>query len=194
MYIVWVFSAYHSSCFGWLFRGSVTSLFYDKVLHCLATDHELLKYFAGSSVILPYTDLPGMRASDCPQATIPPSPLITSYRQDLVIYNKGSNSIFMLELTCPLDSTCHLQAARDRMQGKTEYLEIVSEFQCVEVACSYDTLELSVLEHYLPSSLTSLKIVLIVFWVKRHFLNLTVDKYFNWLLLFHLLFEKNSFS
>ena len=77
------------------------------VLHCLAT--ELLKYFAGSSVILPYTDLPGMQASDCPQATIPPSLPITLYRPDLVIYNKENNSIFMLELTCPLDSTCHLE-------------------------------------------------------------------------------------
>ena len=80
--------------------------------------------------------------------------LITSYRPDLVIYNKESNSIFMLKLTCPLDSSCHLEAARDRKQGKTE---TVSEFQCVGVTFSYDTLELSVLGHCLPSSLTSLK-------------------------------------
>jgi len=104
------------------------------VLHCLAT--ELLKYFAGSSVILPYADLPGMRASDCPQATIPPSLPITLYRPDLVIYNKENISIFMLELS-------HLEAARDCKQGKTEYLEIVSKFQRVGVTCSYDALELS---------------------------------------------------
>ena len=59
----------------------------------------------------------------------------------------------MLELTFPLDSNCHLEAARDRKQGKTEYLEIVSEFQQVGIPCSYDTL---VLGHYLSSSLTSL--------------------------------------
>jgi len=128
---------------------------HDKVLHCLAT--ELLMHFDGSSMILLYADLPGMRASDCPQATIPPSLLITSYRPDIVIYNKGNNSIAMLELTCPLDSTHHLEAARDRKQGKTEYLEILSEFQRMGVDCYYDTLELSVLGHYLPPSLTSLK-------------------------------------
>ena len=65
--------------------------------------------------------------------------------------------MFMLELSCPLDSTCYLEAARDCKQGKTEYLEIVSEFQRVGVTCSYDTLELIVLGHYLPSSLSSLK-------------------------------------
>ena len=128
---------------------------HDKVLHCFAV--ELLKHFAGSSSILLYADLPGMWASDCPQATIPPSLLITSYRTDLVIYNKNNNSIVMLELTCPLGSTCHLEAAREHKQGKTEYLEIMSEFQRVGVNCHYDTLELSVLGHYLPPSLTSLK-------------------------------------
>jgi len=54
----------------------------------------------------------------------------------------------MLELTCPLDSSHHLEAARDRKQGEMEYLEIMSEF---------DTLELSVLGHYLLLSLASLK-------------------------------------
>jgi len=82
-----------------------------------------------------YADLPGMQASDCSQATIPPSSFITLYHPDLVIYNKGNNSITMLELTCPFDSTCHVEAARDRKQGKTEYLELMSEFQCVGVDC-----------------------------------------------------------
>jgi len=65
----------------------------------------------------------------------------------------------MLELTCPLDSTGHLEAARDHKQGKTEYLEIVSELQHLGVNSHYETLELSVLHvgHYLPSSLISLK-------------------------------------
>ena len=63
----------------------------------------------------------------------------------------------MLEFTCRLDSTGHLEAARDRKQGKTEYLEIVSELQRLGVNSHYETLELSVLGHYLPSSLVSLK-------------------------------------
>jgi len=36
----------------------------------------------------------------------------------------------MLVLTCPLDSTGHLEAARDHKQEKMEYLEIMPEFQC----------------------------------------------------------------
>jgi len=98
-----------------------------------------------------------MRASDCPQSTNSPSLLITSYRPDLVIYNQETNSIVMLELTWPLDSTGHLEAARDHKQGKMEYLEIMSEFQRFGVDSHYDTLELSVLGHYLPPSLLSLK-------------------------------------
>jgi len=47
----------------------------------------------------------------------------------------------MLELTYLLDSTGHLEAARDRKQGKTEYLEIMSEFQRLGVDSHYDTLE-----------------------------------------------------
>jgi len=127
---------------------------HDKILHCLAT--ELLMHFDGSSVILLYTDLPGMQASDCPQATIalPSSSLPIVRYSDL---QQGNNSIAMLEFTCPLDSTHHLEAARDCKQGKTEYQEILSEFQHMGVDCFYDTLELSVLGHYLPSSLTSLK-------------------------------------
>ena len=75
----------------------------------------------------------------------------------IVIYNQETNSIVMLELTCPLDSTDHLEATRDCKQGKMEYLEIMSEFQRLGVDSHYDTLELSVLGHYLPPSLASLK-------------------------------------
>jgi len=63
----------------------------------------------------------------------------------------------MLEFTFLLDSTDHLEAARDHKQGKMEYLEIMSKFQCLGVDSHYDTLELSVLGHYLPVSLVSLK-------------------------------------
>ena len=77
-----------------------------------------------------YADLPGMRESDCPQSTIPPSLLTTPYRPDLVIFNKSNrdNSVAMLELTCPLDSVQNLESTRERKQRKKEYQEIQSEF------------------------------------------------------------------
>ena len=96
-----------------------------------------------------------MRPSDSPQATIPPSLLITSYRPDIVFYNESSNSVALLELTCLLDSIEHLKSARDQKQGKREYQELQSEFDCHGIPCCYDTIEISVLGHYLPVSLSS---------------------------------------
>ena len=55
----------------------------------------------------------------------------------------------LLELTCPLDSIEHLKSARDRKQGKREYQELQSEFDCQGIPCFYDTIEISVLGHYL---------------------------------------------
>ena len=102
-------------------------------------------------------DLPGRRASDSPQATIPPALLITPYRPDIVIHNKESNSVALLELTCPLDSVRHLELARDRKLKKEEYQLILSELDRLGIVNFYDTIEMSVLGHYLPSSLSSFR-------------------------------------
>jgi len=128
---------------------------HNQVLKCLAT--EISKLFSGSSSVFLYADLPGLHASDCPQATIPVSLLVTPYRPDLVIYNRSSNCVAMMELTCPLDSVERLQSARDYKQGKQEYLMIQSELHRLGVDCSYSTVEVSVLGHYLTSSLSSLQ-------------------------------------
>ena len=126
---------------------------HNQVLYCLAS--ELSKFVAGQCMVSVYADLPGMRASDSPQTTIPPSLLITPYRPDIAIYNQINNSVALLELTCPLDSVHHLESARERKQRKTEYQQILSEFDRLGTPCSYYTIELSVLGHYLPSSLSS---------------------------------------
>ena len=84
--------------------------------------------------------------------------MVTFYLLDIVIHNVTCNSVASraLELTCSLDSTQHLESARDRRQSKEEYLHILSELDCMGVPSHYDTIELSVLGHYLPSTLTSL--------------------------------------
>ena len=102
-----------------------------------------------------YADLPGMQVSDSPQTTIPPSLLITPYRPDIVIYKQINNSVALLKLTCPLDSFHRLESARERKQRKTEYQQILSEFDRLGFLCSYYTIELSILGLYLPSSLSS---------------------------------------
>ena len=127
---------------------------HNQVLHCLAS--KLSDFLSGFNTIHVYADLPGMRASESPQGTIPPSLIITSYRPDIVIYNETCNLVALLELTCPLDSIHHLESARDRKQSKEEYHQLSSEFDRLGVPCFYDTVELSVLGHYLQSSLSSL--------------------------------------
>jgi len=97
-----------------------------------------------------------MRASESPQGTVPSSLMVTSYRPDIVIHNVINNTVALLELTCPLDSAQHLEAARDRKQSKWEYLQILSELGRLGIFSLYDTIELSVLGHYLPSTLSSL--------------------------------------
>jgi len=47
--------------------------------------------------------------------------------------------------------------ARDCKQGKQEYQQILSEFDQPGVPCFYDTIEMSALGHYLPSSSSSLQ-------------------------------------
>ena len=49
----------------------------------------------------------------------------------------------------------HLKSARVRKQEKREYQELQSEFDRLGIPCSYDTIELSVLGHYLPDSLAA---------------------------------------
>ena len=62
----------------------------------------------------------------------------------------------MLERTCPLDSIHHLESVKDRKQCKEEYLQILSELEHLGVLYYYNTIELSVVGHYLLSSLSAL--------------------------------------
>ena len=72
-----------------------------------------------------------------------------------MIHNKDSNAVALLELTCPLESVNHLELARDRKLGKEDYQLLLSELDRLGVASLYNTIEISVLGHYLPVSLSS---------------------------------------
>ena len=63
----------------------------------------------------------------------------------------------LLELTFPLDFKHHIQEARSRKQNKTEYLQLLSEFDHLQIPNCYEAIEISVLGHYLPSSIHALK-------------------------------------
>jgi len=98
--------------------------------------------FASHSYIHVYADLLGLRASEGPQAT---NLLIISYRPDTVVYNSETFSVALLELTCPLDSKHHIEAARSRKQNKTEYLQVLAEFDRLRIVSCYETVKISVL-------------------------------------------------
>ena len=68
---------------------------HNQVPHCLTT--ELTKFFSEVDSVSVYADLLGMRVSDSPQAMIPPSIMVTLYHPDIVLYNKRSNSVALLE-------------------------------------------------------------------------------------------------
>ena len=91
---------------------------HDVVLHCIVSN--LSRVFAESQTIHIYAELPGMHVSVSPQATIPSTLIVTSYRPDIVIYNESTNSVALLELTCTLDSIHHLESVKDRQQTKGE--------------------------------------------------------------------------
>jgi len=78
--------------------------------------------FVSYSYIHAYADLPGLRASEGPQATVPSDLLITSYRSDIVVHNSEASTLAL------------------------------AEFDCLQIDNFYETVEISVLGHYQPSS------------------------------------------
>ena len=112
MYFMQFFKAYHCTHLGWLLCSISSTYKHDKVLHLLAT--RLVSMFVSFSYIHVYADLPGLRPSEGPQATVLSDLLITSYKPDIVVHNSEASAVALLELTCLLDSEHHLQAARYR--------------------------------------------------------------------------------
>ena len=59
------------------------------------------------------------------------------------IHNTQVPSVTLLELTCPLDSGQHIQAARDRKQDEVEYLQLLAELDCLNISNYYETIEIT---------------------------------------------------
>ena len=110
-----------------------------------------------------FANLQGLHASDAPQATIPSTLLITPYRPDIVVYNSDKPSVALLELTCPLDSEHNIHSARSRKQTKAEYHQLLAEFDRLQIPNYYETIEISVLGHYLPSSIQTSRALLTLY-------------------------------
>ena len=96
-----------------------------------------------------FSDLPGSRAHDNPQATVPHDLVITSARPDMV-YIKG-NTVTLVELTIPANSLDHLRSAKTRKSHKPLYQTLLSDLDSLGKKASLITIEIGSLGHSLPS-------------------------------------------
>ena len=120
---------------------------HNQVLRVLVT--KLVEAFVDLPFVKVFADIPNFHADSSSLSTIiPASLLITPYHLDIVIYNSQSLSVTLLELTRPLDSIHHIQSACDRKQNKAEYLQLLAEFDHLNIANYYDTIEITVLDHF----------------------------------------------
>ena len=124
------------------------------MLQCLAS--QFINIFNHLPFIRVYADLQSLRASESPPATIPSAVMVTPYRPDVVIHNTATSSIALLKLTCPLDSSHHLQSARSRKQSKVEYQQFLAKLDHLNIYYVYETLKVSVLGHYYLFSIKNL--------------------------------------
>ena len=69
-----------------------------------------------------FSDLPGSRAHDNPQATVPHNLVITSARPDMV-YIKG-NTVTLVELTIPANSLDHFTQCKNQEKSQTSVPDI----------------------------------------------------------------------
>jgi len=82
LFALWMCSSHFTSCFRGLLCCIISKSFtysyrHNLVLHCIVSN--LYIVFAGFQTIHVYADLPGMHASVSPQATIPPTLIVTFY-------------------------------------------------------------------------------------------------------------------
>jgi len=114
---------------------------------------KLKEIFSDYPSIHIFADLQGFWAGEAPQSTIPSTLLIKPYRPDIVIYNSDKPSVALLELTCPLDSEYNIQSARSKKLNKPDYHQLLAECDRLSIQNYYETIEISVLGHYLHSSI-----------------------------------------
>ena len=101
-----------------------------------------------------YADLPGMRASDNSQGTIPDSILVTSARPDIIITEE--KAVTLIELTIPHNSLDSMTRAKERKLEKELYQQALSDLESRGVEGELYTIEIGTLGHWLPTSWTSL--------------------------------------
>ena len=95
-----------------------------------------------------YADLPGLRATDNPQSTIPARP-------DIVIIR--ANEISFIELTVPYNSPDCLRNAQLRKENKEIYQHALSDLETEGMIAEFVSIEIGALGHWLPHTRSSLR-------------------------------------
>ena len=96
-----------------------------------------------------FADLPNLRASDNPMATIPMEILSRPSRPDIVM---RQNEVILLELTVPFKSPESMSKTKQHKESKELYQLALSDLEANGFDPLLLTLEIGALGHWLPSS------------------------------------------
>ena len=91
-----------------------------------------------------FADLPNLRASDNPMATIPIEILSTPYRPDIVV---RQNKVILLELTVPFHSPESMSKTKQRKESKELYQLALNDLEANGFDPLLLTLEIGALDH-----------------------------------------------
>ena len=105
-----------------------------------------------------YADLPGLRASDSPPATLPLCIVVTSARPDIVIID--GDVITLLELTIPINTKEGLQNARDRKLAKENYITLIRDLNTKGFKAEVETVDVGSLGNFSSDTIQSVRYLL----------------------------------
>ena len=91
-----------------------------------------------------YADLPGMRTSENPPATIPDNILITPARPDIVMV--AQSDVTLIELTIPHNLLESISRARQRKSEKEVYQLVLSDLEAKGLTSNLYTIEIGSLQ------------------------------------------------
>ena len=119
---------------------------HDSVLNSIAS---VIKSEISPPTLL-YADLPGYRASDNPQSTLPSDVSVSSARPDIVM--REGNVIKISELTVCSNTQRGFDEARSRKRNKLAYTQLISDLEAKGFKVNYLTIEIGSLGHYTSSA------------------------------------------
>ena len=93
-----------------------------------------------------YADLPGYRACDNPQSTLPSDVSVSSAPPDIVM--REGNVIKISELTVCSNTQRGFDEARSRKRNKHAYIQLISDLEAKGFKVNYSTIEIGSLGHY----------------------------------------------